>query len=63
MRALFSASLAWLALSKALALGPEPALRVCPSCSRRILREATRCRYCMAHSGAWVSGVDAEVKQ
>jgi hypothetical protein len=44
---------AWLALSKALALGPEPALRDCPSCSRRIPREATRCRYCMALSKAW----------
>jgi hypothetical protein len=41
---------AWLALSKALALGDEPKLRTCPNCSRRILPEATRCRYCMAQS-------------
>lgn len=41
---------AWLALSKALALGEEPKLRTCPSCSRRIVPEATRCRYCMAQS-------------
>ena len=47
---------AWLELSKALALGTEPELRTCPSCSRRIPREATRCRYCMAESGASVSG-------
>jgi hypothetical protein len=42
--------LAWLALSKALALGPEPTLRSCPKCNRRIPREATRCRYCMTQS-------------
>jgi hypothetical protein len=47
---------AWIALSKALALGAEPELRTCPNCSRRIPREATRCRYCMAESGPSVSG-------
>jgi hypothetical protein len=47
--------LAWLALTKALALGPEPVLRGCPSCSRRIPCEATRCRYCMAESQSSVS--------
>jgi len=43
---------AWRALSKELALGPEPVLRGCPHCARRIPCEATRCRYCMAHSPA-----------
>lgn len=47
-----SLKLAWLALSKALALGEEPVLRACPSCSRRIPCEATRCRYCMVTSRA-----------
>ncbi|HYJ11720.1 MAG TPA: hypothetical protein VEX18_22005 [Polyangiaceae bacterium] len=47
-----SLKLAWLALSNALALGPEPTLRSCPHCSRRIPREATRCRYCMTQSAA-----------
>jgi hypothetical protein len=44
--------LAWLALSKALDLGAEPALRECPHCSRRIPCEATRCRYCMEASAS-----------
>ena len=42
----------WAALAKALALGDEPTLRDCPSCSRRIPRESTRCRYCLAQSAA-----------
>lgn len=46
---------AWLALSKALALGAEPVLRACPRCSRRIPFDATRCRYCMALSHASLS--------
>ena len=29
-----------------LALGPEPELRTCPECSRRVRREATRCGFC-----------------
>ncbi|HKY34477.1 MAG TPA: hypothetical protein VJN18_00945 [Polyangiaceae bacterium] len=48
--------IAWRALSNALALGPEPELRSCPHCSRRIPCEATRCRYCMAHSARLVAG-------
>lgn len=51
---------AWLELSQALALGEEPALRKCPNCSRHIPREATRCRYCMAHSEAHTSRPTAE---
>lgn len=43
---------AWQALTDALALGAEPALRGCPHCQRGILREATRCRYCMQPSEA-----------
>lgn len=46
---------AWLALSKALALGAEPVLRSCPHCRRRIPSEASRCRYCMARSDAHAS--------
>ena len=53
---------AWSALSKALALGEEPMLRECPNCSRRIPREATRCRYCMAHSDAHVPRNSAEIE-
>lgn len=53
-----SLKLAWLALSKAMALGPEPTLRSCPSCSRRIPREATRCRYCMMQSQAVAADVE-----
>jgi hypothetical protein len=53
---------AWLDLSKALALGEEPKLRACPSCSRRIPREATRCRYCMAHSAAQTPATAAELE-
>lgn len=55
-----SVKIAWLALAKALALGPEPALRSCPSCSRRIPREATRCRYCMAQSAATSADVEPQ---
>jgi hypothetical protein len=43
---------AWRALSAALALEAEPALRQCPHCKRGILEQATRCRYCMRHSDA-----------
>lgn len=55
-----SLKLAWLALSKALALGPEPTLRSCPNCNRRIPREATRCRYCMTQSAAATPDVEAQ---
>jgi predicted RNA-binding Zn-ribbon protein involved in translation (DUF1610 family) len=40
------------ALVTALALGEEPELRVCPHCGRHVIREATRCRYCMKQSAA-----------
>jgi hypothetical protein len=42
----------WNDLVAALALGAEPALRSCPHCRRQVLREATRCRYCMRQSAA-----------
>jgi hypothetical protein len=42
----------WQALVGALALGDEPPLRSCPHCLRQVLREATRCRYCMRQSAA-----------
>lgn len=45
---------AWSELSATLALEPEPALRQCPHCQRRILEQATRCRYCMRHSASRV---------
>jgi hypothetical protein len=43
---------AWRELEAALALEAEPSLRPCPHCQRRILEQATRCRYCMKHSVA-----------
>ncbi len=39
-------------LAAALALGAEPVLRNCPHCQRQVLRDATRCRYCLRHSEA-----------
>lgn len=42
----------WRDLVVALALGEEPLLRSCPHCRRQVLREATRCRYCMRQSDA-----------
>jgi hypothetical protein len=42
----------WQDLVTALALGEEPQLRNCPHCRRGVLREATRCRYCMRPSPA-----------
>ena len=40
----------WQDLVGALALGEEPELRSCPHCHRQVLREASRCRYCMRQS-------------
>jgi hypothetical protein len=36
----------WAALVAALALGPAPELRDCPSCGKAGMRAATRCGYC-----------------
>jgi hypothetical protein len=41
---------AWADLVVGLALGSEPELRSCPSCSRSIFKRAVRCRYCMKFS-------------
>jgi hypothetical protein len=38
----------WVRLVAALALGPEPEVRVCPSCSQTVMRAALRCGYCWA---------------
>lgn len=45
---------AWRELLAALAIEEEPSLRKCPHCGRRIIEQATRCRYCMRHSAARV---------
>ena len=37
---------AWKDLVDQLALGPEPALRECPSCHRFCMRDATACGHC-----------------
>ncbi len=39
---------AWTELVAALALGPEPATRECPTCGRFGMRDATLCGYCWA---------------
>lgn len=44
----------WRELLAALALENPPSLRQCPHCQRRIIEQATRCRYCMRHSAARV---------
>jgi hypothetical protein len=36
----------WATLVRLLALGPVRATRVCPVCSHRGMRDATRCGYC-----------------
>ncbi len=36
----------WNALVGALALGPAPEVRDCPSCGRVVMRAATRCGHC-----------------
>jgi hypothetical protein len=36
----------WQDLVDLLALGPEPDLRSCPSCGRRVMLAATRCGFC-----------------
>ena len=38
----------WTALVDLLALGPEPALRECPSCGKSGIRNATLCSNCWA---------------
>ena len=50
---------AWGLVSDALALDPEPTLRDCPHCQRRVPAEATRCRYCMVASPAAAKGASA----
>jgi hypothetical protein len=37
---------AWASVVEALALGPAPELRECPSCGRIGMRDATRCGHC-----------------
>jgi len=39
---------AWSSLVGMLDLGPEPEMRVCPSCKQSCMLEATRCGYCWA---------------
>jgi len=46
---------AWRELLAVLAIEDEPALRHCPHCKRRILEQATRCRYCMRQSASRVT--------
>lgn len=36
----------WQDLVDLLALGPEPELRSCPACGRRVMRAARRCGFC-----------------
>jgi hypothetical protein len=36
----------WADLVHQLALGPEPAMRICPYCKRYCMSDATRCGYC-----------------
>ena len=50
---------AWREFVGLLALGDEPELRTCPHCQRKILCEATRCRYCMRSSAAEERGRNA----
>jgi hypothetical protein len=38
----------WAALTDLLALGPEPALRDCPSCGKSGMRNASVCGFCWA---------------
>jgi hypothetical protein len=38
--------IAWSGLVAALALGPEPQMRLCPVCEEAGMRAATRCGYC-----------------
>ena len=44
--AFVSLRVSWDALVNELALGPEPALRRCPRCSRLVMRAATACSHC-----------------
>ncbi len=38
--------LEWAKLVEALAVGPAPDVRACPSCGHTVIREARRCGYC-----------------
>jgi hypothetical protein len=47
----------WARLTKLIALEPEPELRTCPHCQRRVMRSATRCLHCWRRSDATPSGL------
>lgn len=47
--ALSALTLSWSELVRTLALGPPRETRLCPTCGRSGMREATLCGYCWAH--------------